>query len=75
MDTPVQAVDSTPLKLDGPVCMGPSPSLVDVRVCLLCGVGELGFYPFCFFFGTEEEPICILETSSIMVTGRIGEYF
>ena len=48
-------------------------TLTDVLVFLFIGIGELGFYACRFFFGTDDDPIDILETSSKMVTGLNGK--
>ena len=47
--------------------------LANVLVCLFCGIRELGFCPFLFLFGTDNDPTVILDTSSMIVTGLIDE--
>ena len=74
-NTLARAADSTNPGLDSPVCAVSSPyTLVDILVFLFCGAGELGFCPFLFLFSTNDDPIGILATSSMIVIGLIGEY-
>ena len=61
------------LDFNGPICAASTSTLADVLVCLFFATRELGFYPFLFFFDTDDDLIRILANSSLMVTVPTGD--
>ena len=75
IETPIRVADATPVELDGPVfTVTSSYAPVDVMVYLFYGTRELDFCTFLIPFGTIDDLTCILETSSMIITGMISEY-
>ena len=70
MDTHLGATKSIAPKLDGPVCVVPSPcTLMEVCVCLFYGNVEPRFSEFYFPIGIEEDLNSMLMTYSTIFMG------